>query len=157
MNIQTKIFCQNLYQVVQYLNHVADGRQPLIFQETLRDREYLDRAERDANLEEIKEKFSQRGSLVMGMIKKVNSAYFKFIHVRFLTMQQFTLFFINESLNLLTNRILKKQFLLGHFPLLSYANKKTPGNLPHRWSQLPEAFRLTQSPTIRSDSVQNRT
>jgi len=71
--------------------------------------ECSDMAERGANLEEIKEKFSQRSSKVIGMIKNVEDVYSKFIHVGFFSMQQLTLSLINESLNLrklLTNKFL---------------------------------------------------
>jgi hypothetical protein len=77
-----------------------------IFQGRLKGREYSNRAERDANLEGIKVKFSQRGSQVMEIIKNID-VYSKFIHVGFFAMQQFTLSLLNESLDHLTINFLK--------------------------------------------------
>ncbi|MDH4058833.1 MAG: hypothetical protein OEU76_08705, partial [Cyclobacteriaceae bacterium] len=52
---------------------------------------HSNKAERDANSEEIKEIFSQRSSQMMGIIKHPVNIHSKFIHVGFSSMQQFTI------------------------------------------------------------------
>jgi hypothetical protein len=58
-------------------------------------------------------------------------------------MQQFTLPLPHESLNLLTNRF--KNIILTDKLSCYFLAKKTPGNRPHHWIQLPEVFNLTRA------------